>query len=170
MQTQSLSRCGLSVCVAAILLAGCAERQAGALGPMTPAGQSVFVFPASVLSGETLTSTRLKSHCQAAIDLSAKFHASGNASGPFPGTFTVEGGFGGGGPMGGGYFKEHFKITSGSDVILGFVSKASGSRSCSGGSIGKFVFDGSVPYKTKLPHSKGMSEVDISASSFSETF
>lgn len=102
MKTSDFSRHALGTGLAVAMLAGCG----GSQSPMTPGTvpQSAATMPHgsglislvrsdSKLSGETLTSTKVRSYCTKPPKgaPSGKFHVHGTASGPFPGTFTASG-------------------------------------------------------------------------------
>ena len=132
MNNLNLSRCALSVCGAVLFLSGCGGSQAWS-------GQSVLGQPAAAKqvgynptapdfsSSEVLSASYSRIHASCyngVIFLNVgSFRAQGNAAGPFPGTFTAEGGW---------YdvnafpyitylFRESFSITSGRLKISGRV-------------------------------------------------
>ncbi len=125
------------VCLTATFLAACSGANQS-VSPSTPMQYNVersevqagasSVRPLSSLKGETLAASdvAVKGACPQAV---AQFSASGEAAGPYPGTFKTTGswydtfsnrfGFR-------WHFKESFTITSGHNAISGTISKHHG--------------------------------------------
>ncbi len=122
MNRLSLSRCALSVCVAAILLAGCGGSQ-GLIGQLAAAKQDRYGQAPSELSGsEVLTASHVRLHtimCSGPYG-EVRFRTEGMANGPLSGSFTAHGvwtfHF-----LTSWSFHESFTITSGSSHISGQI-------------------------------------------------
>ena len=173
------SRYTLSVCVAAVLLAGCggsqaslaqsATRQSETAGPAGyngTTGRSITRL--SSLKGETFTATDLRRRCRPDGVAKLTFTAIGNATGPLPGTFKSSGiahvlnvrGYR-------GHFKDTFVIDS-SGVHYGAAIHNGGAFpiGCSPPN-----FNVSAKYSLKQGHGdSGTTEVILSDHSFSQTF
>jgi hypothetical protein len=118
-----LSPCVLCAAIAAAALAGCAGSQVTASRPGLPPLR--LVDQSGKLRGETFSSANAPNGCvtsgRRVVALS--FHAKGQASGPFPGTFSLTGEAT---PTAGSpYFSETFTIKSGSKTISGSASTTS---------------------------------------------
>jgi hypothetical protein len=191
MKTSDFSRFAVGIYATIAILAGCG----GSHSPMTPGtlGQNAAatlhgsvpissVRSDSELSGEMLTSTKVRSHCHGKKSVSSDFHAHGSASGPFPGTFTASGSAKSYYSDGGTSLDERFTITSGSEEISGHIEyrflpplafrqlfRNPNSVSCSK-HILSFDFP-KVPYKVKKhPHQDGRASATLENGSFSESF
>jgi len=139
MNSLNLSRCALGFAVTAILLAGCGGGLPSSID--APVAQNaattryvprpiLLVHSDSKISGETFTSTSVRSRCHGKQTMRGSFHAHGSASGPVPGTFTASGNAGqsnqGHSHMRTWGFEETFTITSGSQEVSGSVSSGGG--------------------------------------------
>src|SRR5580704_16140174 len=85
---------GLAAAVA--MLVGCAGSQSPIGAPLTAPNAATMpqtLHPNSELSGETFSATKTRSSCSSKgqFSIAGTFHASGDASGPFPGTFSARG-------------------------------------------------------------------------------
>ncbi|MGB8909758.1 MAG: hypothetical protein WCC84_13530 [Candidatus Cybelea sp.] len=144
MNTISRVPYGLSVCVAAAMLAGCG----GSAQLPNPATQAPLGRIGSNSSGNEVLKGRVHTHCKyhAGLFTSCEFHTKGpgKATGPYPGTFTASGGY----EQQEWYpfysFGESFTITSGTSQITGsiFYSTSSGYQYTS--SVGNGTADVSV--------------------------
>jgi hypothetical protein len=135
------SRYVLSVCVTATLFAGCGGSQSPiaaskAVGlPMN--WRPALVIQPSSLGGETFTSTEASSKCHVRGSSVDPFKASGDASGPFSGTFYLNGRIAH--ATRAMIFRESFKITTKTETITGSVPQKwiykLGPYSCTSGSL-----------------------------------
>ena len=153
-------------------LSGCGGHRAGVDPSALPGAGAPLASSALSISGEAFVATKVFSHCRHGDVLQARFHASGNATGPLPGTFTAFGAVKNGGLIGSGQlFEEHFTIESGTHTITGTARQRNVFPNCSRGSAGQLVFDSdSLHYRIEDRHSKGTSTVDMRNGSFSESF
>jgi hypothetical protein len=121
--------------------------------------------PLTSLSGEILTASTIQFHGCHGQPLETTFQASGSATGPFPGTFTVTGEWH---PNNGGstIISQSFVITSGNGTISGTILGLSHLFTC-----GRFPDS----HYYAMTYSSGSSSghattTGISASAFEETF
>jgi hypothetical protein len=182
MNSLNLSRYALSACVAAVLLAGCGGSQGftGNSAAAQPAiarqmGYSLTAMPSLVspllsLKGETLTATDTHRVCKAfsGNDISLTFKAFGKASGPFVGTFRVDG-------DAAYYFErgyrqiflETFRIISGSRRISGSAETTDQiALNCHPATL-KVATGFSLKHRQR---DRGTTDVTFNNHSFSETF
>jgi hypothetical protein len=178
MNSLSLSRCALSVCVAGMLLAGCGGSQGligrSATGQPATAKQLGYKLTATDLSSsEVLTAShvRIETGCTVGGGIDtyyAHFRAQGNATGPFAGIFTAKGGWEYVASLGGsGYiFHESFTITSGSSQISGRIhSNKPFTVTCPPRTFGPST----MHYKTNNGHTGKVRVKIIKRNDFSET-
>jgi hypothetical protein len=158
---------------AAALLEGC---NSNSVPFETPTALSAAPNPAgrddSRMSNETFASKDASSSCtgQGSV-ITGSFHASGIASGPFPGTFTLRGHLSVG--LQSLDFHEHFRIVSGSHLISGSATIPDSSGSpvfgCSKRGVLSF-YATNLTYETKKPHASGSGYASLSGKQFGETF
>lgn len=179
-----------------ILFAGCS----GSSAPIgLPSGQSVGAAwneSPSRMSGETLSATKVTNSCNTfgsfGSVLQISFSATGNASGPFPGTFTLNGFIGRASApasprkpvsrndrpdkLVGVAIHEHFVITSNSQQISGRVYdmrqadfKDFGCGSAGSQTYGYFVISG-LKYQAKKLRAHGRTTEQLNETSYSESF
>jgi hypothetical protein len=102
MKTFNLRRDALGICAAVALLSGCGGSQSDpAFSPGTVLARSTdgAPLPAAtplerrdfMLSGEVLTARGSDVHVQPRCPAGAGFRVRGNATGPYPGTFSASG-------------------------------------------------------------------------------
>ena len=91
------NHCTLSICLAATLLAACGGSQQAAVVPILPAQKTATLPQTSAGSfrGEEFTAKAGLLQChELRWGHYVDFSVSGNASGPFPGSFTASGNWG----------------------------------------------------------------------------
>lgn len=134
----------------------------------TYAGHAV---PDGLLNGEAFSSTTATSTCH--VDkmgaVHGKFHVSGTASGPFPGTFSQSGSI----VVQNGYvFSSRFNLQSGSKSLTGderYLWSGGGSQTCSGGAL-SFGFSHGIKYHVRHMHTGGLATPTLDGSTFTESF
>jgi hypothetical protein len=121
------NRYPLIACGLAATLGGCSYSTVeGVRSGQMP--QTATVISPLSLSGETLTTTHVSVRCVRPMALLAHFKASGQATGPYPGTFTAVGSwrrlYAGQKALVyyGWVFHEHFQIVSGTATIRGRIN------------------------------------------------
>jgi hypothetical protein len=124
-------RCALITCAAVATLAGCGgasnvgpTHDSGLVPNVTQGGHTVA--STGLLDGEVLTGAHVRvRHVKCHRVYTADFHATGSATGPYPGTFVAKGSWDGGffergqGPF--WHFSEQVAISSGASSIIAVV-------------------------------------------------
>ena len=174
MKSLNLSRCALSVCVAAIMFAGCENNgtvsqgnQQSISSHFLPSTRShIYVRDPRTFSGETFVGKRTHAICQPVADGSIiHFKATGTAAGPFPGTFTARG----------HYlfslnvliFAERFEVTSGSQKISGV---GGGPLKPMGYNCKNPSFQVEASYRLKRRSGSGRTSLTVAPHTFDQTF
>ena len=176
-----LSRGALSVCTATFVLLGCGGSQGligqSATGQRATAKQLGYNPTAPDFSGSEVLSasySRIHARCyQGLISFTiGRFRAQGNATGPFPGTFTAEGGWDDvfSFPYITYLFRESFTITSGPFQISGRVlSRRKNYAGCAPAEFGPATLNYRVHSGIYSGH-KGQVQISvIKRNDFSET-
>jgi len=183
MKLFNLGRYGITGCLAGAFVAGCSSTTSGQVAGALPTGfasATAVVMrgvdsakPSGFLNGETLSASRVQIKCHRGEFFDshdALFETSGNATGPYAGTFTAHGGwsrFEFSKSWGWeGSFGEIFTIKSGSATIRGKISIFGGTPfDCS-------QFGPSqIPYKVKHHGKQGTATVGpINKRTFGESF
>jgi hypothetical protein len=112
MKTISRIPYALSVCAATAILAACG----GLAQSPNPNALAPLVRARSGSSGNEVLRARLVTHCVFPLGCHFRTKHLGEATGPYPGTFTVKGSYGSG-PL-----SEFFTIISGSSTITGSLT------------------------------------------------
>lgn len=172
-----IGRYAFGLGAALAILVGCgAQSPIGA--PLTAPNAAALpesMHPNSELSGEKFSSTETRSRCSSKgqFSIAGTFHASGDASGPFPGTFSARGKVAV--TLKTLSFREHFQIRSGSNVLFGFArlpnSYGSPTFACtkkSNGELGFTVIN--LRYRVKQSQARGNASSDLYDGSFTESF
>jgi hypothetical protein len=116
-----VARAGLGLCVAVAILGGCGgSGQFPSRTTQAPLGRVRLGS-----SGDEVLQGKIHTHCKyhGGLFTTCSFHTirPGKATGPYPGTFTAEGGSRQGATQGQSSFGESFTIVSGSSKITGGV-------------------------------------------------
>jgi hypothetical protein len=183
MKNLNLSRCGLSVCAAAMLLAGCGgligqapDGQAPIAGQMDSLSMtSSSARPLVSLKGETFTASKVEiqrscPYDRGALATQVDFQVQGKANGPEVGTFKVSGSASD--EVEHFSFNETFEIISGSRHIHGTAHTTQGFEISCRHSDGKdSKFNVNAEYRrTHGSLDRGSTNVLLNKRSFLQTF